>query len=65
MLPHCPNCHGEEMTHRFSGVGSLRNGWYCDQCGAGPYRLGTMEEARQNVNTEAQAAQFAVRLLNY
>lgn len=52
------------MIHRFVALGSVRNGWYCEQCGVGPYRLGTHEEAKQNINTEAQAAQFAVRLLN-
>lgn len=59
--PCCPNCNGNDMIHCFAVVGSSRNGWYCDQCGVGPYRLGTLEEAKQNINT---AAQFAVRLLN-
>lgn len=64
LIPNCPKCSADEMGHRFVKVGSPENGWYCGKCGAGSYRLGTTEDARANVNTEAEAAKFALALIN-
>lgn len=61
--PPCPKCDSDAMGHYFFNIGDKRNGWYCEICGAGAYQLGTMEEAKQSVNTEAQMAR-AIGLLN-
>jgi len=48
VLP-CPDCHADRMFHRcvtpVSGEAGFRlNGWYCELCNAGPYRLGNVSE---------------------
>ncbi|AJY53091.1 hypothetical protein KO116_P100345 (plasmid) [Halomonas sp. KO116] len=48
-VPPCPDCHADKMFHRcvtpVSGEAGFRlNGWYCELCNAGPYRLGNVSE---------------------
>lgn len=68
--PPCPKCGKEEMIHRVfslipnTGTFKRKNGWYCKSCGAGAYQLGTKQDAERNTNTEAEAARFAIKLLN-
>lgn len=62
--PRCPKCNTEEMKHMLWVVGDSRNGWYCENCGAGPYRLGTNRDAIAKRDTEAEASRFAIKLLN-
>lgn len=62
--PPCPVCTKQAMVHKLFSVGDQRNGWYCGSCGAGSYQLGSLAEAKENINTEAIAAQFAIALLN-
>jgi len=60
--PSCPKCGADEMAHKlFSHVPSTRafrekNGWYCEKCKAGPFKLGNA--------TESDAAQFSLKILN-
>jgi len=60
--PVCPKCGASEMFHKLvSHIPTTKafrneNGWYCGQCNAGPYQLGTY--------SENDAAQFALSLVN-
>ncbi|QHP82794.1 hypothetical protein EO763_23155 (plasmid) [Pectobacterium odoriferum] len=61
-LPSCPSCGRDNMFHRLSNPDPtsetfILNGWYCDDCQAGPYQLGHF--------SEADAARFALTLLNH
>lgn len=65
LIPHCPKCNGDSMINKlYKKAGDIRNGCYCELCKCGPYQPGTSNEASNNNNTEALAAQFALKLLN-
>ncbi|MGP9509133.1 MULTISPECIES: hypothetical protein [Halomonas] len=47
--PVCPYCQSDAMAHvcfsHIAGTAAFKkNGWYCDACGSGPYRLGAVRE---------------------
>lgn len=60
--PPCPKCGSDDMIHKLMSLEpasiSFRatNGWYCENCNAGPFQLGKF--------SESDAAQFAISLLN-
>ncbi len=60
-IPKCPDCNQDAMLHRcFSHIPGKesfkKNGWYCEECNAGPYKLGSM--------TEQKASESAKQLLS-
>ncbi len=59
--PNCPACQADSMVHKCVSnapgtAGFQKNGWYCESCNSGPFRLGKV--------TEADAARLALRLIN-
>lgn len=60
-VPACPSCEADAMYHRCitpdpSQATFVRNGWYCEACGSGPYQLGSV--------SEKESASLAARLLS-